>query len=83
MLIQAKAADGTGKHLDVTADRLIGPQKEISAAQGELGIETGIPGKEHDPKQVAAFNQGIRSYNERLENQRTAVLGLQNRQKAV
>jgi len=29
--------------------------------------------KRTDPKQVAAFNQGIRSYNERVENQRTAV----------
>jgi hypothetical protein len=71
-VIQAKALDGTGSNLDVTADKLDRASKEISVTQDELEAKRASL-KRTDPKQVAAFNQGIRSYNERVENQRTAV----------
>jgi hypothetical protein len=72
-VIQAKALDGTGSSLDVTTDRLDRASKEISAAQDELEAKRASL-KKTDPKQVTAFNQGIRNYNERVENQRTAVV---------
>jgi hypothetical protein len=71
-VVQAKALDGTGSSLDVNADRLDRSSKEISAAQDELEAKRASL-KRTDPKQVAAFNQGIRNYNERVENQRTTV----------
>jgi hypothetical protein len=71
-VIQAKTLDGTGSSLDVTADKLDKASKEISTVQDQLEAKRAAL-KKTDPKQVAAFNQGIRSYNERVENQRTAV----------
>jgi len=71
-VIQAKALDGTGSSMDVTADRLDRASKEISVVQDELEAKRASL-KRTDPKQVVAFNQGIRNYNDRVENQRTAV----------
>ena len=45
---------------------------EITAVQNELEAKRASL-KKTDPKQVAAFNQGIRNYNERVESQRIAV----------
>jgi hypothetical protein len=71
-VVQAKTLDGTGSDIDIRANNLDQASREISAAQDELEAKrTSL--KRTDAKRVAAFNAGIRSYNERVENQRAAV----------